>query len=207
MAWAPRLLMSPGNPVLTLAALETGSIAAGIEALDALLKEAPVSILLAEAASPGKYLVLFTGEVEELSRSLAKAIEVAGDERIDDVLLPAPEADLVKAMISPSAIPVEDRKPPAIGVLETWTAPTLLAAADSALKTGQTGLCQVHLLSGIGGKSTAILHGDIASTRVAISAGAEVAREREALAREVLIPRPDANLLDCLDPSRRNTSQ
>lgn len=206
MAWAPRLLMNPGFPVLTLAALETGSIAVGIEALDALLKEAPVRILLAEAASPGKYLVLFTGEVEELSRSLSKAIEVAGDERIDEVLLPAPDAELVKALTSPSAIPSENREPPAIGILETWTAPTLLAAADSALKTGQTGLCQVHLLSGIGGKSTAILHGDIASTRVAITAGAEVARERDALAREVLIPRPDEVLLECLDPSRRNSA-
>jgi len=205
MAWAPRLLMNPSGPVLTLAAFETGSIAAGIEALDALLKEAPVRILLAEAASPGKYLVLFTGEVEELSRSLNKAVEVSGDERIDDVLLPAPEPDLLKARTSPSAIPSEGQEGTAIGILETWTAPSLLAAADSALKTGETGLCQVHLLSGIGGKSTAILYGDISSTQVAISAGAEVAMERGSLAREVLIPRPDRALLDCLDPMRRST--
>ncbi|MEE8142604.1 MAG: BMC domain-containing protein [Planctomycetota bacterium] len=181
----------------TLAVLETSSIAQGIEALDAIIKEAAIQVLLAAAASPGKYLVLFTGEVDEAVRSLARGIEVAADTLVDDLLLPSVANSLAACLTrkgEPPSFP--QRGPlPALGVLETYSGPSLLGAADTAVKTGNSTLLEVHLLAGIGGKSTALLYGDVESVRVAVDAGAEFALQREQLARQVVIPQPARAML------------
>ena len=69
-------------------------------------------------------------------------------------------------------------------------------------KTGETHLEEVHLLSGIGGKATALLSGDVESVRVAVEAGAAFAAGRDRLARQVVIPRPDPSILPFLRPHR-----
>ena len=46
--------------------LELGAIARGIQTADALLKKAIVDIVFAQPVSSGKYLIGFTGEVEEV---------------------------------------------------------------------------------------------------------------------------------------------
>ncbi|MFQ5654066.1 MAG: BMC domain-containing protein [Planctomycetota bacterium] len=180
----------------TLAAIELNSIAQGVETLDAILKEAPVRVLLGEPSSPGKYLILFTGEVDEASRSLRRSIEIAGETLVDELLLPAAAPGLQDALRgeAPAVAAREGEDLPALGLLETYTGPSLLGAADTAVKTGETTLLDLHLLSGIGGKATALLAGDVESVRVAITAGAAFAEERGLLARRVVIPRPDRGM-------------
>ena len=92
----------------TLAAIELNSIAQGIQVLDEIAKEAPVRILLAGASSPGKYLILFTGEVDEARRSLGRALRGAGDTLVGDLLLPAADPGLRNALSggpSPQSLP------------------------------------------------------------------------------------------------------
>jgi microcompartment protein CcmL/EutN len=192
-----RLTIRDQESFTTLAALELSSIAQGIACVDAVLKEAPVRVLLAQPSSPGKYLLLFTGEVAEARRSLERGLEVAGETRIDDLLLPAAHDDLgriLKLRGTPRRPLVVDGELPALGILETFSAPGLLGAADTALKTGETWLFDVQLLAGIGGKATALLGGDVESVRVALEGGAAYADSRGVLARRVLIPRPDPSL-------------
>ncbi|MFN0058612.1 MAG: BMC domain-containing protein [Planctomycetota bacterium] len=198
---ARRLTISDGESFTTLAALELSSIAQGIRCVDAILKEAPVRVLLAEPASPGKYLVLFTGAVSEAARSLARGIELAADARVDDVLLPAAHEDIIR-LLKPRGKPrrslTNEREQPALGILETYSAAGLLGATDTALKTGETWLLEIHLLAGIGGKATALIGGDVESVRVAIESGAAFAAERGVLAHDVVIPRPDPLLAELL---------
>lgn len=198
-----RFEKNPDGP--TLAALELSSIAQGVETLDALVKEAPVEVLLAQPSSAGKYLIIFTGEVEEAAQSLGRGLEVAGDALIDEVLLPA-AADTMLGALTPRRTPSKDARPssglapplPALGVLETFTAPCLLGATDCAAKTGEVRVEEVHLIQGIGGKSTSLVSGDVESVRVAVDAGASFAREQDLLARVVVIPRPDEAILPFL---------
>ncbi|MGE3165152.1 MAG: BMC domain-containing protein [Planctomycetota bacterium] len=181
----------------TLGAIELSSIAQGVLVLDSMVKESPIHVHWAQPATAGKYLVLFTGEVEEAARALTAGVRLAGDALIDEVLLPAAARSLQRALITGNrsrlATPL-----PALGILETFSAPSLLGATDVAAKTGEVAIEEVHLLQGIGGKSTSIFSGDLESVRVALEAGASFARDRELLARDVLIPRPDAAILPFL---------
>ena len=61
-----------------LALLEFSSIAAGIEAADAMVKRAPIGVIRAGTVQPGKYLVLIGGEVADVEESLAAGREVGG---------------------------------------------------------------------------------------------------------------------------------
>ena len=52
----------------TIGFLELNSIAKGVEAADAILKAAETELLFARAGCPGKYYILFTGEVAAVKR-------------------------------------------------------------------------------------------------------------------------------------------
>ena len=54
-----------------LALLEFNSIAAGIQAADAMVKRAPIDVIKAGTVQPGKYLVLIGGQVADVDESLA----------------------------------------------------------------------------------------------------------------------------------------
>ena len=66
-----------------LALLEFSSIAAGIQAADAMVKRAQIDVIRAGTVQPGKYLVLIGGEVADVEESLAAGREVGGATAID----------------------------------------------------------------------------------------------------------------------------
>lgn len=54
----------------TVGFLELNSIAKGVEAADGILKAAQVELTFAKPVCPGKYSILFTGEVAAVKASL-----------------------------------------------------------------------------------------------------------------------------------------
>ena len=62
----------------TIGFLELNSIARGIEAADIVLKTAEVELLFAQAGCPGKYEILFTGEVAAVQASIEAGAAVGG---------------------------------------------------------------------------------------------------------------------------------
>ena len=58
----------------TIGFLELNSIAKGVEAADLILKTAEVDLIFAKAGCPGKYYILFTGEVAAVKASLDAGI-------------------------------------------------------------------------------------------------------------------------------------
>ncbi len=204
-------------PLDTLGVLELSSIAQGVLALDAMLKESPIRVADARAASPGKYLILIVGEVDEVSRALSVGIETAGEHALDDLLLPQTHEELRNFLTAGDSDRPTKSAPttrwseysaedlPALGIIETYGAPSLLGAVDTALKTAETRLIDLHLLAGIGGKATAILAGDLESVRVGVEAGACHALDRKALANQVVVPRPDPAMAALLTRKRAST--
>ena len=71
-----------------LALLELDSVARGLRALDALIKQAPVQMLEANLIEPGRYLILFSGGVAEVEESFRMAREVGNESVVDKMLLP-----------------------------------------------------------------------------------------------------------------------
>ncbi len=170
--------------------LEHRSIARGIEVADAVLKEASVEMLFSEPVHPGKYVSLFTGEVEDVRSALRRGAEAAGEDLLDETFIPDVHAD-VRPAISASG---PEGPLDALGVIETFTVASAVLAADRAAKRADVRLIRLRLANGLGGKCTVTLTGEVADVRAAVEAGAKAASERHLLVRDVVIPRPHADL-------------
>jgi len=71
-----------------LALLELDSIARGWRALDAMVKESPITVVEANLVEPGKFLILYGGGVAEVEEAHRKGLTIGADAVIDQVLLP-----------------------------------------------------------------------------------------------------------------------
>lgn len=173
--------------------LELCSVARGVEAADHVLKEARVEMLFATPVQPGKYVLLFTGSVQDVRASAARGAQVAGQDLVDQLVIP---------QIHEQVVPMLRRRGgkingtlDAVGVVETTTVASTIVAADASLKTSTVDLIDVRIANGLGGKSFYVLTGEVSDVRSAVQAGARLAQERGLLAREVVIPRPHPQLV------------
>jgi len=188
------------NPVLrddvaldvAIGVLETSSVARGIEVADAVLKEAQVELLFATPVHPGKYVMLYTGSVQDVRASTARGAALAGGDLVDQLVIPQIHAQVVPMIKRTGRI---NGTLDAIGVVETNTVASTIASADAALKTATIDLVDIRLANGLGGKSFYVLTGEVSDVKSSVAAGAKVAQERGLLAREVVIPSPHRDLV------------
>lgn len=172
--------------------LELCSVARGIEVADTVLWEARVEILFSTPVHPGKYVVLFTGSIEDVRAALRHGAEVAGADLVDQLIIPQVHEQVVP-MLKRNGGHVKGELD-AIGVVETNTVASSIVAADLALKTATVDLLELRIANGLGGKSFFTLTGEVSDVRSAVAAGARTASERGLLAREVVIARPHPGL-------------
>jgi bacterial microcompartment shell protein len=180
-----------------LALVLVGEVPAGLRALDALTKEAEVTVLRTGTIQCGRYLILFAGEVGPVERSHRRALDVAGAHVLDEVLLPHAEERIAPA-IQDAAI----RWPApgdTLGVLQAETPPVLLAAVDAALKGARVDLVELRVGDGLGGRAIASLWGETHDVEAALDqARAAFERGRGTGATTSMIPRADASVLSAL---------
>jgi bacterial microcompartment shell protein len=165
-----------------LLCLEFSSIATGILAGDALVKRAPITLLDARHLSPGKYLLLATGEVAALEESYAAAREAAAGTLLDETFLPAAHPDLYPLLRGERLA----ARGEALGVIETSTVAACVRAADAAAKETDARLIEMQLANQLGGKGYVVLRGHVADVEASVERGAELAGA--ALVRQVVIP-------------------
>ncbi len=182
-------LLDDAAPALGL--IECSSIAKGYEV--AVAKRSPVRLVWARTTSPGKFVILFSGDVEEVRQALARGVEIAGSAREDDMSIPNVHPHLLEAVRGPRNVSVD-----ALGIVETRTVATALLAADAAAKATAAELLEVRLAQHLGGKGFFTVVGEVGDVETAVARGAEVARERGALVRDVVIPRAAPELLEHL---------
>jgi microcompartment protein CcmL/EutN len=172
-----------------LALLELESIARGFTTADALLKRADVTLALAEPVTPGKYLLLFHGQVADVEESFQAALEQAGPLLIDKLYLPGPSGQLIGALEGTFG----EKSSESLGIVETHTVASALLAADAALKAADVWLTTLHLARGIGGKGYFTLAGDLDGVQAALEAAAAAISPPLLLTTEC-IARPHAAL-------------
>ena len=172
--------------------LELCSVARGVEVADLVLKEARVEMLFATPVQPGRYVMLFTGAVQDVSSSARRGAELAGQDLVDETVIP---------QIHEQVVPILRRRGgringqlDAIGVVETTTVASTILAADIALKTSSVDLIDLRIANGLGGKSFFTLTGEVSDVRSSVQAGARIAEESGTLTRQVVIPRPHPDL-------------
>jgi microcompartment protein CcmL/EutN len=82
----------------------------------------------------------------------------------------------------------------AVGVVETYSASSVLAAADAAAKASGITLYRIHVAMAIGGKGFMLMTGSVSDVRTGVNVAAEVVREKGLLVSAVVIPGPSKEL-------------
>lgn len=178
----------------TIGFLELNSIAKGIEVADIVLKAAAVNLIFARAGCPGKYYLLFTGEVAAVQASIDAGRQVGGDHVVDDCVIPRVHSQVVRA-INMTSMPEVMR---AVGVMEFFSVTASVYSADAAVKAADVDLVDVRLGTGIGGKSFVVLTGEVAAVQAAVQAGINTPSAQGMLVSSVVIPSPHEELLESL---------
>ena len=190
------------DPGPALAMLLLGDIPPGLFVLDALAKEADVEVLQTGTIHCGRYLILFGGEVGPVERAWRRALDTAGPQVVDEVLLPHAEARLLPA-IRAGAI----RWPApgdTLGVLQPTTPPVLVRAVDAALKGTLVDLVELRVGDGIGGKAIASLWGETHDMVAAVDlARASFEKAGAQGASTAVIPRADPAIREALGSASR----
>ena len=165
--------------------LETSSVARGIAAADAMVKEAAVRVLSSRPIQPGRYATLVDGMVDEVRKALDRGSERAGDAWVDELWLPSVHPDVLPAAFDPGDLAVEE----SLGILEASSISATLRAADRAAKTSRARVVFVRLADGLGGKGYFLVTGAIDDVEASIDAAAELVSASGGLVSRVVLPR------------------
>ncbi|SHG25401.1 Carboxysome shell and ethanolamine utilization microcompartment protein CcmL/EutN [Desulfacinum infernum DSM 9756] len=168
--------------------VEFNSIAAGIDASDHMVKAASVQVLFMKTICPGKFVAAVHGEVAAVQASVDAGLQAGADTVVDHFLIPRIHPAVVAALSC--AVDLQDSRG-ALGVLETFSAASAVAAADQAVKAADVHLLEVRMAMGLGGKAFVLLHGDVAAVEASVEAGAAEAARSGLLVRRTVIPSLD----------------
>ena len=153
-----------------LALLAYDSVAAGLSALDALVKEAPVTVLEANLVEPGRFHSLFVGGVAEAEASHRVATERHGAALLAEIF-----SSLWCTQHWWRAWRVRtEAHPDTLGVVEGTTVAHTLVAADRALKDASVRLAGIRVAVGLGGRAFFVVHGEQHDVEASVAAGSAV---------------------------------
>jgi microcompartment protein CcmL/EutN len=172
--------------------LELSSVATGFAAEDLMLKAGSVQLLMARSICSGKFLIVIAGDVTSVQSALAAGATAAGASLIERRQIARVDPTVLQAISQ--TVPVETAQLKSIGVIETFSAASIIDVADAAVKTANVTLLRVHLAMALGGKGFVLMAGDVASVQAAVAAGSKAAAEDGMLVGRSVIPNPSPEL-------------
>lgn len=169
---------------------EYKTVATGIKAADLMIKTAEVEIIEAQTVCPGKYIILISGDLSAVRASVDAAASAFSAELIDSFVLGNPDSSIFPAIYG--ANPVDN--PNALGVLETYSAASIIVAADVAAKTAEVSLIELRIARGMCGKSYMLITGSVAAVSAAIERAETAVGDYGMYLDSSVIPNPDKKL-------------
>jgi len=169
-----------------LSAIEFDSIALGMKALDEMVKSAPITILDAITMCPGKFIVIFSGDLASVEHSYNKGLEIGDGHIIDKLFLPYVHPDVLSAL----GKVVETEMWDALGIIETLSVVSSIEAADIAAKTAGVTLIEIRLSIGYGGKSYVKMLGTLDEVSTSMQASVSFVKSKNVLCMESIIAQP-----------------
>jgi microcompartment protein CcmL/EutN len=179
---------------ISLGLLEVKTLTRGLTAADAMLKEAPITLLWTRAVEPGRMLVLIRGTVDDVRHALRRGRGAAGDDVHDEMFLPMPHPDLLHALQHPPP-PTHGES---LGLIECASVGSTLLAADAVAKQADVHLLALRLGADMHGKGLVAFAGEVSEVESALTRGAAIAEDRGMLLRAVVIPEAEAKLFDAV---------
>ena len=180
------------GPALGL--IETSSIARGHVVADQMVKKAPVALVMARPVSPGKFLVLVSGEIADVDEAMKIGRVTADSTLVDQLELAQVAVAVLQALAGTRADEDPDH---ALGIVETYAVAGALLGADAACKTADVGLPILRLADGIGGKAYFVVAGAQSDVEAALFAAVAIIPAGLLHSRE-LIARPHPDLVAAL---------
>ncbi len=176
----------------SIGAIELSSVAVGYRVQDEMLKAASVEILIARTICSGKYFIVIGGPVSDVESAIRRGVEAPEEAVIDHLVIPNVHDSIFPAL--GQSVLLEPGNTEALGVVETFSAVSVIAAADAAAKAARVTLFRIHLAMALGGKGFCLMTGAIADVEAGVRAAATEASKRGLLVSEVVIPRPSEEL-------------
>jgi microcompartment protein CcmL/EutN len=172
--------------------IELSSIARGFVVEDAMVKAASVNLLMARTICSGKFIVAVSGDVAAVAASVE-----AGAAAGTGAVIEKRQISRVHTSVFPAiggSVYLEPAQARALGVIETFSASSIIEVADAAAKAADVTLFRVHLAMALGGKGFVLMTGDVASVEAAVAAGSRVAGRDGILVDRAVIPAPSREL-------------
>lgn len=174
--------------------IELNSIAKGYEVADKVLKASIVELEFCKTTCPGKFLIIVSGDVAAVEKSIETSEEISGKNQIASFIISNPHEDIIKN-INKRVINKENIN--SIGIVEHSSMAKSIMVLDKALKFANVQL--VRLVPGnlIGGKSYFIISGELSSVRESVDYSLkELGKEK--LINFSIISAPTAELIENL---------
>ena len=169
---------------------EYSSIAAGVQALDAMVKAAMVEVITTRTVEPGRLVILITGDVASVEASLAGGRTGREADLVDELFIRNLHTQVIPAVRGEGAAGEWD----ALGIIESNSVAAGIEAADLAAKAAGVRIAEIRLSGGMGGKSTVKMMGSIQEVEAAMAAGVRSVTDKGLLRRVVTIPNPHPDI-------------
>ncbi len=174
----------------SIGVIELKSIPKGVEATDAALKSAGVEMVSAHPACPGKYEIILTGSISNVTASVEHVVEKFGNYVIDSSVMGRIDEQVIKALFGTQ----KSEKKGSLGLIETFSAATTIKAADIAVKTARVDIYDLRVSRGMGGKGVVMLTGEVGDVTAAVEAGSNYAKTSGQLSSNAIIAAPHEEL-------------
>ncbi len=174
--------------------IELKSIAKGIEACDTALKSAGIKLISSHPSCPGKYEIVITGAIADVTAAVDVVRSRFTTTLIDTAVMGRIDPAVITALFGTQN--VERRG--SVGVIETYSAASTIKAADIAAKTAKVDLYDVRVSRGMGGKGMVIVTGEVGDVTASVEAGANYAKDLGLLHGSTVIAAPHRELWEQL---------
>ena len=172
--------------------IEVSSVASGFLVQDTMLKAGNIKLLLARSICSGKYLIVVAGDVTSVEAAVQAGGVAAGASLIERRQIARVHPSVLEAISN--AVDIDPKQLRSIGIVETFSAASIIQVADEAVKSGNVTLLRIHLAMALGGKGFVLMAGDVASVQAAVAAGAKVAGQDGMLVGKGVIAAPSEEL-------------
>ncbi|WP_304354032.1 BMC domain-containing protein [Brachyspira innocens] len=166
--------------------IELNSIAKGILVTDYIGKTANVKVLRSHSVCPGKYIVIFSGDVGAVEASKNAALNAGGHSVINSFVIANVHDTVIEAINGT----LGDFPKEAIGVIEYFSIASAVQGADDAAKASDVSLVNVRLGFAIGGKSYITMTGKISAVEESVKAGIKKAEDDGLVVDYCILPSP-----------------
>lgn len=174
----------------SIGVIELKNVPKGVEATDDALKSAGVEMVSAHPSCPGKYEIILTGSISNVTAAIDHVTGKFENYVIDSSVMGRIDEQVITALFGTQ----QSEKKGSLGLIETFSAATCIKAADIAVKTGAGGDFRSPRLPRLGRQGRRHHHGEIGDVTAAVEAGANYAKGAGMLSATSVIAAPHEEL-------------